>query len=295
MDFSKSNNNVDSNVDYSVQDLNLLKKKISHLDKTQQLEILKIINKDKNNKLTENKNGIFINLNNVSSKTITDIKGFVKYSIDNLNRLKKLEKLSDDFLKEAINKNKYDKYNFSSDHQKNIISSENGLEKKNQNSHILKKEISEEILEDKKKEKDMNFISNDLLDYNEELECENNIQDDICDDNVVDDFSERKCEEEGKKDNIESDDIINLQSKKNKFSGRNARLMKKCKEINRACQYEMNLYNFNNIIKNEEDDEDIDDDDLNLSFDEITTKDTSKSLKYENINNELTEEAPLIN
>ena len=72
--------------DYSHKELQVLKRDIANLDKTQQLEILKII-KQYNGRLTENKNGVFINLSNVSNECIDTVDKFVQYSMENKERL----------------------------------------------------------------------------------------------------------------------------------------------------------------------------------------------------------------
>ena len=104
-----NNHQCEPSVTISIKELRDLKKNVSKLDKTEQLEVFKIL-KSGNGKLTENKNGIFINLTSISRDTFNIITQFVEYSIDNRSRLKNLEKLSEDLFQKSILKKQYDNY-----------------------------------------------------------------------------------------------------------------------------------------------------------------------------------------
>ena len=82
-------------------DLQSLKDKIKQLSKVEQLEIYKILKKA-DDKITENKNGIFINLSCMSQDTIKEIQAFVQYSLDNKVRLDKLEELSEELIRKSM-------------------------------------------------------------------------------------------------------------------------------------------------------------------------------------------------
>jgi hypothetical protein len=91
------NVNEESNVDY--EELDKLRKTIEFLNNSHHIEIAKIF-KNNNIKLTENNNGIFINLNNISSKIIDEIKNYINFvkqqeSLLNIDETKKedLEKI----------------------------------------------------------------------------------------------------------------------------------------------------------------------------------------------------------
>ena len=58
---------------------------ISELDICEQAEILKIIEKNKI-KFTENKNGVFINMNKLTNKSIEDIESFISYIKSNYKK-----------------------------------------------------------------------------------------------------------------------------------------------------------------------------------------------------------------
>jgi hypothetical protein len=58
---------------------------ITELDVCEQSEILKIIDKNKI-KFTENKNGVFINMNKLNNKSIEDIENFLSYIKSNYKK-----------------------------------------------------------------------------------------------------------------------------------------------------------------------------------------------------------------
>jgi hypothetical protein len=68
---------------------------IKNLTKLQQIEIFKII-KNNTNKYTLNNNGIFINMNCLSTALIYDLQQFINFSNDSKEKLKKQEKLLKD-------------------------------------------------------------------------------------------------------------------------------------------------------------------------------------------------------
>ena len=69
----------------SVQKLKKLRDIISTLDLCEQTEILKIIEKNKI-KFTENKNGIFINMNKLTINVIDEITHFLEYINNNYKK-----------------------------------------------------------------------------------------------------------------------------------------------------------------------------------------------------------------
>ena len=125
---SEIKSSILSATEYTQKSLQNIKKEISKLDKTEQLEILKIIKRN-NDRLTENKNGVFINLSNISVECLETIDKFVKYSIDNKERLNNLEKMSETLFRESMLRKQYDKYNIKSDSQnkneKNLVNNSN--------------------------------------------------------------------------------------------------------------------------------------------------------------------------
>ena len=68
-----------------IKKLKELRDIISELDVCEQVEVLKIIEKNKI-KYTENKNGVFINMNKLTSKTIDEIERFLVYIKNNYKK-----------------------------------------------------------------------------------------------------------------------------------------------------------------------------------------------------------------
>ena len=59
-------------------DLNKLKNQIEHFDKYKQLYIFRIF-KEKNIKFSENRNGIFINMSDLSKDVLDEVRKYVQY------------------------------------------------------------------------------------------------------------------------------------------------------------------------------------------------------------------------
>ena len=59
--------------------LEKIKEDIENMNRFHQIEILKCLKKDDNIQLNENKNGIFINLSEVSEDIITDLENYILY------------------------------------------------------------------------------------------------------------------------------------------------------------------------------------------------------------------------
>ena len=69
----------------SIKKLKELRDIITDLEVCEQAEILKIVEKNKA-KFTENKNGVFINMNKLSDKAIDDIETFLEYIQNNYKK-----------------------------------------------------------------------------------------------------------------------------------------------------------------------------------------------------------------
>jgi hypothetical protein len=89
---NNNNNNNNNNNKYSDKEYETLIHKIEKLDKREHIEILRIIKEDKTNiKITENNNGCFINLNELTDDTIDKIFNLLNYIEDNKIELNKHE------------------------------------------------------------------------------------------------------------------------------------------------------------------------------------------------------------
>ena len=247
--------NVDINVKSDKKTLRKLQEDVKKLDKIQQYEIYKIIKKF-NNKLTENNNGIFINLSYLSNECIIEINNFIKYSIDNKKRLNKIEKLSDSILKTKIINLKSDKLNSKKEKKEldnlNIII--NNMDNKQNNT----------IKHNCNLDKDYMIYIHD-----------NDNDDNDNDDNDNDDNDKSILKNIGKLNiNEDKDDIISI--KKNKYTGKCGRLFKKCKEIYKNNSLNT-LVNYNNYYI--ESFNELDNQKYNLNMDELTEDKFERDLK----------------
>jgi hypothetical protein len=77
--------------------LEQLKDQIEAMAKTHHIEILKILKKNQNVKLNENKNGVYVNLSFLPQITVDEVINYVNYINDQENCLQSLELRKDDF------------------------------------------------------------------------------------------------------------------------------------------------------------------------------------------------------
>lgn len=235
-----SGNSLESNTS---KDLLELKKNISELDKTEQLEILKILQRHQDH-VTENKNGIFINLCNISTTAIREVTTFVRYSIENRNRLSNLERLSEALLKESMLKRQYEGYECSDANSKEPETEEpSDTAPLNDSQHHST--ITDEL---------------SLDDTESELECLAPLQrhagvEDESNQNVLGGMEEiEEITEVEELEEVKSTPPL----RKNKYTGRSARILKRCKEINRTHQSEHTYYLRSSYPKEDEEDEEDD-------------------------------------
>lgn len=69
----------------SIKKLKELREVINELEVCEQAEILKIIERNKI-KYTENKNGVFINMNKLTNNAISDIESFIEFVNNNYKK-----------------------------------------------------------------------------------------------------------------------------------------------------------------------------------------------------------------
>ena len=62
-----------------MSNLNKIKNDIENLSKKDHIEILNILSKKQNIKLSENNNGVFINLSTLDNKTLEELETYIKY------------------------------------------------------------------------------------------------------------------------------------------------------------------------------------------------------------------------
>lgn len=68
-----------------------LKARIEKMNKYHQVEILRIFSNSQNTKMNENKNGIFVNLTEVSDATLEQVQTYVKYVDEQTQQLEEIE------------------------------------------------------------------------------------------------------------------------------------------------------------------------------------------------------------
>ncbi len=170
MDISVNNEKDQELNTYDNKDIINLKNKISLLSKNEFIEIFKII-KENNNKYTENKNGIFINMSKLTQNTIIKLESFVNYTIENQTNLE-TDSIMRENIKDIIEKEikVYDNNMLPQSSIDNINSSDN-LNRNNNteiDSFISNNDLKEEIIYDYTSD-DISFdtIPNSNLELNE--------------------------------------------------------------------------------------------------------------------------------
>jgi hypothetical protein len=70
-----------SNEEYDCNKLNYIREQIEQMSKFNQIEVLKILTKNKNVIINENKYGIHINLRELDNDILNNLMGYIKYVI----------------------------------------------------------------------------------------------------------------------------------------------------------------------------------------------------------------------
>ena len=92
------NNIFNDNVE-NIDKLENLKNSIENMEKKHQIEILRILKNDKSIILNENINGVFINLSDISDKTINMIKKYILYVDKQNNNIIQIENKKEELQK----------------------------------------------------------------------------------------------------------------------------------------------------------------------------------------------------
>jgi hypothetical protein len=82
---------------YSVSELNYLRETIEHMNKFNQVEILRIFNKYKEVTLNENKYGIHINLSELNKDVLDELSIYIKYVNTQESTLHSVEQKKEDY------------------------------------------------------------------------------------------------------------------------------------------------------------------------------------------------------
>jgi len=86
---STSTNNSEN--DYTISELNYVRETIETMNKFNQIEVLRILNKKNSKLLNENKNGVLINLSELDKSTIEQLQIYINYVNTQETSLKKAE------------------------------------------------------------------------------------------------------------------------------------------------------------------------------------------------------------
>lgn len=95
---------------YSVNELNYIRETIEKMNKFNQIEILRIINRYENVTLNENKYGIHINLTELDMEIIHELMLFIKYVNTQEQTLNNVEREKEDYRNTYFSKDIKDKH-----------------------------------------------------------------------------------------------------------------------------------------------------------------------------------------
>jgi len=93
---------------FNIVELNSICKIIESMPKFNQVEVLRILSKDLNATLNENKYGIHVNLSDLKIETIDELKKYIKYVDTQEINLNELEKQKEDYKNSFFTKDNKD-------------------------------------------------------------------------------------------------------------------------------------------------------------------------------------------
>ena len=184
-----------------VNDIIKLKSKIEKLNKNQTVEIFKIVYKN-GDKFTQNKNGIFLDINTLNEQSINEIRAFIEFTEDKGKHINEIEAKIKENINSIENNCKFVDKNINNEFQIVVCT--------DYSPFIT--DIDDNFLDDK-------------IERGEETGATQN----VC---LEEDLNEIIDEDEL---NIEEEDTISISqtnSKKKKNTGVVYRILKKCKNIN---------------------------------------------------------------
>ena len=82
---------------YSVSELNYIRESIENMNKFNQIEVLRILNKNNNVMLNENKYGVHINLSELKNETLNELSLYIKYVNNQEITLNTIEQKKEDY------------------------------------------------------------------------------------------------------------------------------------------------------------------------------------------------------
>lgn len=75
----ETKNEINNSVDNDFNKLNNIRQQIENMSKFNQIEVLRILTKNKTNIVNENNYGIHVNLSELDKNTINDLSDYIKY------------------------------------------------------------------------------------------------------------------------------------------------------------------------------------------------------------------------
>ena len=106
MEVSVSTNDVNT---FSVSELDYIRETIESMNKFNQIEVLRIMNKHSEVTLNENKYGVHINLSELQNEIIEELTNYIKYVNTQENTLHQAEKQKESFKNIYFTKDNKDK------------------------------------------------------------------------------------------------------------------------------------------------------------------------------------------
>jgi hypothetical protein len=95
MEFTTTTTSESNN--YSIIELNYIRESIENMNKFNQIEVLRILNKNKDVTLNENKYGVHINLTDLKKDILDELNIYIKYVNKQENALNEIEKQKESF------------------------------------------------------------------------------------------------------------------------------------------------------------------------------------------------------
>jgi len=95
---------TNDNNNYSVGELNHIRENIESMNKFNQVEVLRILNKNSDVTLNENKYGIHINLSEIRKEILDELIVYIKYVSAQENNLNVIEQQKQDYINTYFSK-----------------------------------------------------------------------------------------------------------------------------------------------------------------------------------------------
>jgi hypothetical protein len=106
MEVSMTTNNINN---FSVSELNYIRESIENMNKFNQVEVLRILNNNKDVTLNENKYGVHINLSELQKDVLNDLMTYINYVNTQESNLNEIEKQKESFKNIYFTKDNKDK------------------------------------------------------------------------------------------------------------------------------------------------------------------------------------------